>query len=271
MHLPMGWISGAETSLLIQELRSQLPKAKLVPIPSREIASAEAEYLDSLLNELTTGLAQLRNDENRGLADPTDREMLKAIVKTRKALASAKLRSEFLGTLRHEVKSQFTSLDPFLDMLAEVVARVVVLLTSSEVSYHMRAWRLSRDPVTAMLGHMIPAVLLILPPGWTARPLVSGPVRAALQAIFNGRGQDVTAAQQGPTTTATQLPKPIKSSSPDGTDDTADSGSVMSSVDSEKSEESSEESSVVVTLSEGDLNDSDSEWEGNEKPEYVGF
>lgn len=270
MHIPMGWISGAETSVLIQELRSQLPTAKLVPLPSRELAAAEAACLESLLGDLTAGLATLRNDDKRNADDPSDREMLKAMAKTRKALASANLRSQVLGTLRQEIKAQFTSQDAFLDLLAEVVARIVVLLPSSAVGYAMAAWRMSSDPLTAMLGHMVPAVLLILPPGWTARGLVSGPVRAALQAIVNGRAPDIAAGKTAPSTTATRVPTAARATSPDGTDADAEQ-SVVISFGSETSDESSEESSVVVTLTEGDVSDSDDEWDGQEESDVVNF
>ncbi len=269
MHLPMGWISGAETSVLIQEMRSQLPTAKLVPIPSRELAAAEAACLESLLRDLTTGLGILRSNDQRPADDPSDREMLKAMAKTRKALASANMRSQILGTLRQEIKSQFTSLDAFLDTLAEAVARFVVLLPSSGVSYAMAAWRLSPDPLTAMLGHIIPAVLLILPPGWTARGLFSGLVRAALQAIVNGRAPDIAAGRQASVTTTTRVPSTVRATSPVGSD--AEESSIVTGIDSETSDESSEESIVVGSHTEGDITDSDEEWEGQAKKNFVNF
>jgi hypothetical protein len=262
MHLPMGWISGAETSMLIQEQRSQLPKAKLVPLPSREIASAEAEYLAALLVDLQGGLQNLLHSKQLRPEDPNEREMLKAISRTSKALDSAKLRSKFLGTLRQEISAGFANLDATLDTLTEMISRTLVLLPSSGASYLLASWRASPDPLTAALGHIIPALLLILPPGWTMRPLTSGIIRAALQAIFNGRAPDVAAVQ------GVNIPDTLRENSPDDTE-LVDASDVTIHIHGNVSDDESSE--VVGSASAGDVSDSDDEWHGQGKRDFVGF
>jgi hypothetical protein len=262
MHLPMGWISGAETSMLIQEQRSQLPKAKLVPLPSREIASAEAEYLAALLVDLQGGLQNLLHSKQLRPEDPNEREMLKAISRTSKALDSAKLRSKFLGTLRQEISAGFANLDATLDTLTEMISRTLVLLPSAGASYLLASWRASPDPLTAALGHIIPAILLILPPGWTMRPLTSGIIRAALQAIFNGRAPDVAAVQ------GVNIPDTLREDSPDDTE-LVDASDVTIHIHGNVGHDESSE--VVGSASEGDVTDSDDEWHGQGKRDFVGF
>lgn len=264
MHLPMGWISGAETSMLIQEQRSQLPKAKLVPLPSREISSAEAEYLASLLGNLQGGLQKLLNSKQLGPEDPTEREMLKAISRTSKALDSATLRSKFLGTLRQEISAEFANLDAKLDTLTEVISRTLVLLPSNGASYLLASWRASPDPLTAALGHIIPAALLILPPGWTMRPLTSALIRATLQAIFNGRAPDVTADNNATKDKGVSVPDVLKSQS----QDESELGDVTIDMRRHDGDESSD---IVGSRTEGDESDSDSEWGGREPKNLIAF
>jgi len=264
MHLPMGWISGAETSVLIQEQRSQLPKAKLVPLPSREIASAEAEYLAALLKNLQGGLQKLLNSKQLRPEDPTEREMLKAISRTSKALDSATLRSKFLGTLRQEISAGFANLDAKLDTLTEMISRILVLLPSNGASYLLASWRVSPDPLTAALGHIIPAIFLILPPGWTMRPLTSGLIRATLQAIFNGRAPDVTADNNANKDKGVGVPDALKSQS----QDESELGDVTLDMRRHGGDESSE---IVSSRTEGDDTDSDSEWGGREQKNLIAF
>ena len=264
MHLPMGWISGAETSMLIQEQRSQLPKAKLVPLPSREISSAEAEYLASLLGNLQGGLQKLLNSKQLGPEDPTEREMLKAISRTSKALDSATLRSKFLGTLRQEISAGFANLDSKLDTLTEVISRTLVLLPSNGASYLLASWRASPDPLTAALGHIIPAALLILPPGWTMRPLTSALIRATLQAIFNGRAPDVTADNNATKDKGVSVPDALKSQS----QDESELGDVTIDMRRHDDDDSSD---IVGSRTEGDESDSDSEWGGREPKNLIAF
>ena len=264
MHLPMGWISGAETSMLIQEQRSQLPKAKLVPLPSKEISSAEAEYLASLLGNLQGGLQKLLNSKQLGPEDPTEREMLKAISRTSKALDSATLRSKFLGTLRQEISAGFANLDATLDTLTEVISRTLVLLPSNGASYLLASWRASPDPLTAALGHIIPAALLILPPGWTMRPLTSALIRAILQAIFNGRAPDVTADNNATKDKGVSVPDALKLQS----QDESELGDVTIDMRRHDGDESSD---IVGSRTEGDESDSDSEWGGREPKNLIAF
>lgn len=271
MHIPAGWISGAETSLLIHSLRSEVPGAKLLPSPPREIAAAEAAYLDALLHDLREAHKNIGKDQQITDADFNDRELTKAILKVEKALASAELRSGFLGTFRNEFWAQFATKDATADTIAEIVARISVLLSTSLASNLVADWRNSKDPVMAFLGHAIPAASLIIPIfGWTMRPLVSGLVRGVIQAFINGRAPGLANSKLSEGTTVVDVGGALKSNSPDGADD-----SVVISVDSETFEdttEASEESSAVVGApSENDATESDDEWHGNANPNFAGY
>lgn len=291
MHLPMGWISGAETSLFIQKQRSGIPGAKKIPIPSSTIAAAEAEFLRSLVTDLTLAHTNLRTELKQNPSELSERELLKAIARTQKALASAERRSGFLGTLRQEIMAQFSNQDAILDSIAEIVARIVVLLPSSAVGHLAASWRNSANPLEVFLGYAIPAVLLILPPGWTGRPLVSGAVRAALQAFVNGRASDTKVSSQTLSTNTAKVPPAVKEVSLHGIagndesdvivnvgdeiseDSSYDSSAFVtaSSEDETSDDERSEDSSAVVSAPEGDETTDDEEWVGNAKPDYVGF
>ncbi len=262
MQIPDGWVSGAETSLLIHNFRSEIPGAKLLPSPPMAVCAAEAAYLDSLVEDLMKARKRLRDNVKRDPADPTDRELLKAIHKTKKAADIARRKSGILGTLWHEVRSQFSSKDAIADTIAEAVARIVVLLESAGASYALEAWRKSPDPMTAFLGHAIPAILLIQPfGGWTSRGLVSGLARAIIQCFINERAKDVTSGNKESAIKTVQVPDTVKTESHDGTGE----GHEVIDVGAEESSE------IVSAPADGEVSDSDDEWAGNERKDYVAY
>jgi hypothetical protein len=57
--------------------------------------------------------------------------------------------------------------------------------------------RKSRDPLDMFLGHAIPAVLLIFPPGFSCRALYSGLIRALIQQGVNGQAGHLAADASG--------------------------------------------------------------------------
>lgn len=247
MHGLLGAFSGAEYLLAQQEQRSKHPNAKQSALPTRECFAAEAAALQSLRDDLQAKITAYRNQLNKDPKDKTESNLNKALRKTDKALIAATLRSGVLGTLRYEFWAQFSP-EAIRDTLSEVLGRILSLVPTALVSELTKSWRASPDPLLMFLGHALPAVVLIAPPGFTARPFYSGVIRALLKA-FETDTENKTVVTRAPD---------LKSI---GEDD-SEVETISSSASQRSSKENASESVIVDQPSEAD--DSDEEkWEGN--------
>ncbi len=238
MHGVMGWMSGAEYVVASQDARSQIPGAAQVVLPNRATSAAEAAALESLLNDLQKALATSRAKLPKDPTDPTERELLKAIRKTEKALAVARKKSEFLGTFAHEFTAQFATKEATADTLSESLGRTISLAPVAILAEFLVPWRASGNFWLTSAAHALQALLLIMPPGFTARPVYSGLLRAMMQAGMNERGAPPARAAR------TGQPQPSGSADVPGSVPLHDQG---------------DESSVVEVSSDSD----DEGWHGN--------
>lgn len=98
------------------------------------------------------------------------------------------------------------------------------------------------------LGHALPAVVLIAPPGFTARPLYSGAIRGLLEAFESSREKKTVATRK----------QNLQSVADEDSEVVTSSISESQRISFEDSDES-----VVVSV-ESDFDDSDDEsWDGN--------
>ncbi len=258
VHSFMGWFSGALTVAGIQKARSQVPGAVESVIPSREIHTAHAAMLQSLLKDLEKAHRKLRTQTPAAPGDPAERELLKAIRRTQKALDEAKTKSGALGTFGFEFLAQFKTVDARADAAAEVLGRILSVMPSAVLSNVLASWRISGNPALTFAGHTLPALLLIAPPGWTLRPIYAGFFRALFQIVINEASPKANTSGHASTTVA--VPDNLHDSIVDGSESSSYLGSEFSK--SDKADES-----VVVTISERDQapdhDDSDDErWTG---------
>ncbi len=235
LHGFAGLCSGAEYVFFQQQARSQRNNAKASPVPTREIFKLEAEALESLKNDLQVAIA---NAEVQGPNDDTHRKLAKALRRTEKARLAAALKSKHCGIIRHEFWAQFSK-EARRDTLSEVLGRAISLLPVAGVSELTASWRKSPDPVMMFLGHMLPAIVLIVPPGWTLRPVYSGLIRALLQAFESVQDRKRPEAKQAAA-------------------DAGGDGSEIITISDDGAE------SVVITI-DSDESDSEDAWHGNPK------
>jgi hypothetical protein len=263
LHSVMGWFSGAQTVAGIQLARSQVPGAKEAVSPSREVHAAHAAMLQSLLGDLQNAYRKLRTQSPPTTDARTERELLKAIRRTQKSLDEANTKSHLGGTFWFEFLAQFKTPDAAADAAAEVLGRALSVMPSAALSNYLASWRVSGNPALVFAGHMLPALLLISPPGWTARPLYAGFFRALFQMVINETSPKVNAVSK---TTTTAVPDDLHDSIVDGSesssylgDEFAESGEGDTKVEADES--------VIVSVSDGeqtsDDEDSDDEaWKG---------
>jgi hypothetical protein len=248
-HSVMGWFSGAETVAGIQLARSKVPGAKEEAIPNQEIHAAHAAMLTSLLDDLEKAYKNRRSENTAEASLGVERDLLKAIRRTKKALAQAETKSYFGGTFWYEFIAQFKTADARADVASEVLGRALSVMPAAALSNLLAAWRTSGNPWLTFAGHAIPAFFLIAPPGWTLRPLYTGFFRALIQAAINGRSPDVRTAQ----------PEPH-----DSIIESADSSSFRDSDFETSDDRSADESVVIDSVDEVSHEiDSDDEWVGN--------
>lgn len=255
LHGILGFCSGAEYVASQQHARSERPNAKVSVVPTREVFAHEARALQSLRDDLNAKLEACRANADPDPKDPTQRMLTKAIRRTDKALMIASLKSRPAGILRHEFWAQFSP-EAWEDTLSEVLGRIVSLSPTAVLAEFLSSWRKSPDPLLMFLGHALPAVLLIMPPGFTSRPLYSGAIRALMQSFHEEK------ARKAQTVSKPVVPKP-------------DDDSLVSTVDG--NQESTQESqrsrvsrtsrdldeSVVVSEADDQPDDSDDAWHGN--------
>ncbi len=234
MHGVMGWMSGAEYVVSMQAARSHIPGASQVVLPNRATSAAEVEALASLLNDLQQAQAASRAQLPKDPNDPTERELLKAIRKTEKALAVARKKSEFLGTFAHEFTAQFASKEAVADTMSESLGRTISLAPVAVLAEFLGPWRNSGNFWLTSAAHALQALLLIMPPGFTARPLYSGLLRAMMQAGLTERTTRTPAPGQA------RGPQPSGSIAPD-TVPLSDQGDESTLIDGSSSESDEDE------------------------------
>jgi len=266
LHSVMGWFSRAQTVAGIQVARSQIPGATETVLPNREVHAAHATMLQSLLVDLQSAYQNLRTQSPTTTDARAERELLKAIRRTQKLLDEANTKSKFGGTLRYEFFAQFKTIDAGADTAAEVLGRALSVMPSAALSNYFASWRVSGNPWLTFAGHALPALLLIAPPGWTARPIYAGFFRALFQIVINESSPKVNTASSSATTTTIKVPDNLHDSIVEGTESSSYLGSEFSEK-SEKNANTDEDESVIVRVSDGeqtsDDEDSDDEtWKG---------
>ena len=268
-HGVAGAISSAEYVYSQQYLRSLDPKAKEVILPTRAISGMEAEKLKSLADDLEKAIDsdQYKNDL---VAQPALARLQRT---TNRAAIIAERKSHYFGTLTHELMNSLKDVPSLLDMTAEALGRIVSLMFVAGMSQVTSELRKSTDPGLRFLGHVIPAIDLIVPPGWAFRGLYTGYIRAALELVYQINKSDAKKPDEKKQDTVTRMPK----LDPNPMDGTTQSGSISNAANNDVgndadnhgdddnsvvvtvTEESSEEdNSIVVTVTEDS-----SGWDGN--------
>ena len=270
-HGVAGAISSAEYVYYQQYRRSLDPKAEEKILPTKAISGLEAAKLKSLADDL----------DNAIKSDQYDRDAKHALARqlrtTNRAAIIAERKSHCLGTLKHELMNSLKDVPSRLDMTAEALGRIVSLMFVAGMSQVTSELRKSSDPGLRFLGHAIPAITLIVPPGWAFRGLYIGYIRAALELGYQLIKSDEKKTDDKKQDTVTRMPK-LGPTPMDGTAQSAsepntanndadnrahDDNSVIVNVTEESTNED-EDSSIFISMSD-DSSDSD-EWHGNPRP-----
>jgi len=180
LHGVCGNLSGASYLFSQQAARSERNQSTNILTPTRKIFSAKAEELQSLLDDIENNLKKSESNPRHDTRDLTHHLLIKAQQQVQNELKIATLQASWLGLLRHELSINFAH-GSRLDTIAEIVGRSISLLPLSIINEVTSNWRNSSDPWLVFIGHALPAAILTMPPGLTARPLYSGAIRSALQ------------------------------------------------------------------------------------------
>jgi hypothetical protein len=222
--------------------------------------------LQSLLSDLQAAYQNLRTQSPPPTDNRSERDLLKAIRRTQKSLNEANTKSHLGGTFWFEFLAQFKTVDARADAAAEVLGRALSVMPSAALSNYLASWRVSGNPWLTFGGHALPALLLIVPPGWTARPLYAGFFRALFQMVINETSPKVNNASSTTTATTIKVPDNLHDSIVEGSESSSYLGSEFSEK-SEKNASANADESVIVRVSDGeqtsDDEDSDEEaWKG---------
>lgn len=281
-HGVAGAISSVQYVYAQQHLRSLDPKAEEKILPTRAISGMEAAKLKSLAKNLEEAI-----DSDQYKNDPVARPALARLLRTTNRDATiAERKSHYFGTLRHELRNSLKDIPSRLDMTAEALGRIVSLMFVAGMSQVTSELRKSTDPGLRFLGHVIPAIDLIVPPGWAFRGLYTGYIRAALEMVYqinksDGKRPDDKKQDDKKQDTATRIPK-IARTQMDGTSQSAsERGTANNDVDNDADNRANGDKSVIVSVTEessdedddssifismaDDSSDSD-EWHGNPLP-----
>lgn len=179
LHGFAGACSGAFYLMQQQDARSQLPGNTADVLPTPEIFAAQAKALQSRKQDLEQKIANLKKIDTE---DPHIKPLSIELAKTEKKLIMATAKSGKFSGWGYDFLAQFKK-DVLVDTLADVFGRILSLYPSAGVTYLTAGLRASNNPVLVALGHIVPAVILIVPPGFQARGVYGGMIRAALQAM----------------------------------------------------------------------------------------
>ena len=180
LHGVCGNLSGASYLFSQQAARSERNQSTNILTPTRKIFSAKAEELQSLLDDIENNLKKSESNPRHDTRDLTHHLLIKAQQQVQNELKIATLQASWLGLLRHELSINFAH-GSRLDTIAEIVGRSISLLPLSIINEVTSNWRNSSDPWLVFIGHALPAAILTMPPGLTARPIYIGAIRSALQ------------------------------------------------------------------------------------------
>lgn len=249
LHAVAGFCSGALYLVSQQHARSQRANAKATVVPTQAVYTLEATALQSLRDDLLAKQAECRAKEDRDPSDQTERLLTKALRRTNKALIIATAKSRPGGIMHREFWAQFDP-ETWRDTLSEVLGRIVSLAPTAMVNELTSSWRKSPVPWLMFLGHALPALVLIMPPGFTSRPLYSGAIRAMLQSFIDDKTKKPAAAARAA----------VRREEDDSLVSTVESGQESSQA-SRASRDLDE--SVIVSEADDMAEDSDEAWHGN--------
>ena len=184
LHSICGALSGAEYLIFQQVARSNREDSKYTPTLTRKIFAAKADALRSLQKDLENTIEKYDSDPAHDESDPIHRLLIKASNKVGEDLRIATRQASMLGLLKHEFMTQFAHGNR-LDTIAEILGRTLSLMPTAVVNDLTAEWRKSSDPLLVWAAHTLSGIALIMPPGFTARPLYVGFFRACLQAMCN--------------------------------------------------------------------------------------
>ncbi len=177
-HAISGFASGAIYLHGQQSQRSERPGNIVDVIPTREIYQAQADWLMSRREDLSAMIkARQEIDKN----DPTLRQLAIKLHKTEVALLTAVAKTGRFTSWWHDFKTQFKP-EVLADTLADMAGRIIALYPTAVVNYFCTSLRASSNPLLFILGHALPAIALIEPPGFALRGIYGGFVRAMIQA-----------------------------------------------------------------------------------------
>ena len=184
LHGICGAFSGAEYLVFQQLGRSNREGSKNTPTLTRKIFAAKAEALRSLQADVEKTIENYDSDPAHDASDPIHRLLIKASTKVSEDLRITSRQASMLGLLKHEFMTQFAHGNR-LDTIADILGRILSLMPAAAVNDLTAEWRKSSDPLLVFGAHTLSAIALIMPPGFTARPVYVGFFRACLQATCN--------------------------------------------------------------------------------------
>lgn len=184
LHGICGAFSGAEYLVFQQYSRSNREDSKNTPTLTRKIFTAKADALRSLQDDVENKIKEYDSDPQHDASDPIHRLLIKASSKVSEDLRIATRQASMLGLLKHEFMTQFAHGNR-LDTIAEILGRILSLMPTAVVNELTAEWRKSSDPMLVFAAHTLSAIALIAPPGFSARPVYIGMIRACLQAMCN--------------------------------------------------------------------------------------
>ncbi len=179
-HAIAGFCSGAIYLDVQQSRRSQLPGNTVDVNPTREIYQAQTEWLTSLRSDLQKMIAEL---EAVNKVDPRLRELSIKLHKTEVELLTAAAKTGRFTAWLHDFKAQFKP-EVLADTLADIAGRIVSLYPTAVVNHFCASLRKSSNPFLVMLSYILPAVSLIVIPGFQARGIYGGIIRACIQSVY---------------------------------------------------------------------------------------
>ncbi len=242
-HTVAGTMASIENVFIQQYLRCLDPKAEEKILPTREISGKEAAKLKSLEFDLRNAInsEQYKNDPN------AQHVLARLLHQTSKAAVVAERKSKFLGTLRHELMESLKDGPSRLNMTSEILGRYISLMFVSGMAQVAAELRHSTNPGLRFLGHMIPAIDLIAPPGWAFRGLYSGYILTLLHMVY-----EINKSDEKKPDTVTRIPT-IAQNAMDGTIQSAEKSDTENFAD--------DDNSIIIEMTEStdDLED----WDGN--------
>ena len=178
-HAISGFISGAIYLHVQQSRRSERPGNTVDVSPTHEIHQAQAEWLTSRRDDLKKMITELEAVDK---GDPRLRELSIKLHKTEVALVTAVAKSGKLTAWLHDFKAQFKP-EVLADTLADMAGRILSLYPTAVVSHFCTGLRASANPFLVMLSYVLPAASLIAVPGFQARGVYGGLIRACIQSM----------------------------------------------------------------------------------------